>query len=401
LSGSRASQAALMVALVVGGVASVGKASEPEMMGMGARGAAMAGTGVADAEGYDATYTNPAGIVGPTRRRLTIGWMYGGYRLRLDGADHPVDATQGLILGAALPVPFGGVLRDRVAIGLGFYFPFGLINRARAPFPETPRLAVLDAHTQVISILAAVAARVHERVSVGVGVLALAGLVGTIELAPDASGRIVTASEEQLIASYAPIVGVRVRAAHAVRVGVTFRGESKSTYDIAVKSQLGSAIPLELPTFRIAGTAQFDPLQIAAETALAPLPWLTIDVGVTWKHWSAFELPTRNATAGAPPQSGTGFHDTAVPRVAGEGTARWSHWTLRGRAGYFFEWSPAGGAVLLDADRHVVTAGLGIEWSGSVTALQLDLFGQWHHLQSSTRTSGDIGVCGASFGVDL
>src|SRR5207253_354921 len=44
---------------------SIVRASEPEMFGMGGRGAAMAGTGVADAEGYDATYTNPAGVVGP------------------------------------------------------------------------------------------------------------------------------------------------------------------------------------------------------------------------------------------------------------------------------------------------------------------------------------------------
>jgi long-chain fatty acid transport protein len=393
---------ALAVALAAGGLSSTrARSSEPEMFGMGARSAAMAGTGVADAEGYDAAYTNPAGVVGPTRRRLTIGWVYGGYRLRLDSANHPVDATQGLVLGAALPIPFGGVLRDRVALGLGFYFPFGLVNRARAPFPDTPRLVLLDSHTQVISVLAAGAARLHERVSLGVGVLALAGLVGTIAIAPDASGRIVTASEEQLIASYAPIVGVRVRAVSWARIGMVLRGESKSTYDLAVKNQLGGAIPIELPTLRVAGTAQFDPMQIAAEAALEPLRWLTLDVGVTWKHWSAFELPTQNATAGAPRQPPPGFHDTAVPRVAGEATMRWTHWRVHGRAGYFFEWSPAAGAVLLDADRHVLTAGAGIDWVGHATALQLDLFGQWHHLQTNPRVDGDFGVCGATFGVDL
>jgi hypothetical protein len=44
-------------------LSSVAWGSEPEIAGMGARSAAMAGTGVADAEGYDATYTNPAGLV--------------------------------------------------------------------------------------------------------------------------------------------------------------------------------------------------------------------------------------------------------------------------------------------------------------------------------------------------
>jgi len=371
------------------------------MFGMGARSAALAGAGVADAVGYDATYVNPAGLVGATHRRLTLGYVYGGYRLRLDGAARPVETTQGLLLGAALPIPFGGVLRDRVAVGLGFYFPFGLVNRARAPFPDTPRLALLDSRTQVISVLVAGAARIHERVSLGVGVLALAGLVGTITLAPDASGRIVTSSEEQLTASYAAIVGLRVRAANWAQLGAVFRGESKSTYDIAVKSQLGATIPLELPTFRIAGTAQFDPLQIAVEAALVARRWLTVEVGLTWKHWSAFGLPTANATPGAPAQAATGFHDTAVPRVAGEATARWARWRVHGRAGYFFEWSPAASSVLLDADRHVLTAGAGVEWVGATTALQLDLFGQWHHLQSNARVAGDLGVFGVAFGVDL
>jgi hypothetical protein len=378
-----------------------GWASVPDLAGMGARSGAMAGTGVADAEGYDACYTNPAGLVGPTRRRLTLEYVHAGYHLRLDGQAHPVDAADGMLIGADLPLPFGGVLRDRIALGLAFYFPFGVVNRARAPYPDVPRLALLDDRTQVVSVLVAAGARVHERVTIGVGVLALAALVGDIVLASDAGGRIVTLSEEQLVASYTPIVGVRVRAARWARIGAVLRGESKSTYDIAVSSQLGSVIPIALPTLHIAGTAQFDPLQMAVETALEPWRWLTVDAGVTWKHWSAFDLPTQNATAGAPPQPAPRFHDTAVPRVAAEATVRWAHWRLHGRAGYFYEWSPSRDPVLLDADRHVLTGGVGVEWLNSVTTLQLDAFGQWHHLQSNARVAGDFGVVGVSLGVDL
>ena len=126
------------------------RASEPEMFGMGARTPGMGATGVADADGYDATYTNPAGLVGPTNRRLTLGYVHAGYQLSLDGAHHPVDKTDGLILGADIPIPFGGILRDRVALGLGFYFPFGVINRARAPFPDEPFLPVMAVLNDVI-----------------------------------------------------------------------------------------------------------------------------------------------------------------------------------------------------------------------------------------------------------
>ena len=68
---------------------STARASEPELFGLGPRAGALAGLGAADAEGYDATYANPAGLVGPTRRRLTIGYVGGAYHLRLDGIKHP------------------------------------------------------------------------------------------------------------------------------------------------------------------------------------------------------------------------------------------------------------------------------------------------------------------------
>ena len=376
------------------------RASEPEMFGMGARSPAMAGTGVADAEGYDATYTNPAGLVGPTNRRLTLGYVHAGYALDMDGMHRPVDKTDGLVLGADIPIPFGGLLRDRVALGLGFYFPFGVINRARAPFPDEPRLALLDTRTQVVSVLVAAGIRVHERVDVGVGVLALAALVGNIQIAP-VGGRITTVAEEQLTTSLAPIIGARVRTFRWLTLGAVFRGESKSTYDIEITNSLGSYLPLTIPTLRIAGVAQFDPMQAAVEGAFRPLRWLTIDAGVTWKHWSAFGLPTENATLGTPPQPAPGFVDTAVPRIAAEATRRWLHLALSGRAGYYYEPTGARGPVLLDANRHVLTFGAGLTWTSRYTTLQVDAFVQWHHAQANEHVSGDFASLGFSIGVDL
>ena len=378
----------------------VARASEPEMFGMGARSPGMAGTGVADADGYDATYTNPAGLIGPTNRRLTIGYVHAGYDLNLDGVHRPVDKTDGLLLGADIPIPFGGVLKDRIALGLGFYFPFGVINRARAPFPDEPRLALLDTRTQVVSVLVAAGIRVHERVDIGVGVLALAALVGTIQIAPS-GGRITTVAEEQLTTNLTPIVGARWRALRWLTLGAVFRGESKSTYDIEITNSLGALLPLTLPTLRIAGVAQYDPMQAAVEGAFRPLRWLTIDAGVTWKHWSGFGLPTETATLGAPPLPPPGFVDTAVPRVAAEATKRWRTIALSGRAGYFFEPTGARGPVLLDADRHVLTFGAGFTWTGRLTTLQLDGFVQWHHAQANEHVSGDFASLGFSFGVDL
>ena len=68
---------------------------------------------------------------------------------------------------------------------------------------------------------------------------------------------------------------------------------------------------------------------------------------------------------------------------------------------YYFEWSGSYDPVLLDPSRHVLTGGVGIEWSNRLTALQLDGFAQWHHAQASARLSGDIGVVGVTVGVNL
>jgi long-chain fatty acid transport protein len=374
------------------------------MFGLGPRASGMAGLGAADAEGWEATYENPAGLVGPTRRRLTVGYVGARYRLSLDGADRPIDATNGILIGADVPLPFGGVLRDRLALGLGFYFPTGLINRARDPFPDQPRLALLDNRTQVVSILVGAGARIHPRVRVGGGVLALAALAGSILVTPDAAGHFTTVAEEQLVSSFAAVLGVQVAVTPWAGLGLVYRGQSTSSYDIEVKSRLGASIPIELPTLHIAGTAQFDPHQIALEGAFQLLSWLRLGGGATWKHWSGYTYPVENATPGAPPRPSADFHDTVVPRLGVEACDRVGRARLVARAGYFFEWSPAPDGpdrVLLDADRHVVTAGGGIGFAGRLISLELDAFAQWHHLAGASRASGDFAVFGAALGLDL
>ena len=90
-------RAAVVVLALTLGVARWRGASEPEMFGMGARSPGMAGTGVADAEGYDATLHQPGGP-GRTRpsRRLTLGYVHAGYRLEPRRRARPVDTTDGL-----------------------------------------------------------------------------------------------------------------------------------------------------------------------------------------------------------------------------------------------------------------------------------------------------------------
>jgi long-chain fatty acid transport protein len=393
--------AAFVLTLLVGARA---LASGPDLFGMGPRAGALAGAGVADGDGWDQAYTNPAGLVDARRRRLSIGYEGARYHLFLDGERRSLTPSNAVLLGAVLPLPFGGLLRDRVALGLAFYLPTGLITRARAPFPETPRLALLDDRTQVVSVVVSGGFRLHRRVDFGVGVLALAALVGQIIVSTDAGGNATTLSNQELVTRLSPIVGLRVRATDRVRLGLVYRAESKAEYDVAILTRLGARLPISLPTLLLRGVAQFDPHQLHLEAAVRLGP-ATLLVGIGWRHWSGYPVPSENPTKGTPAQADPGFHDTVVPRGAVEATRLFRHGvSLVGRLGYAFELSPADAhttSAYVDADRHVLGAGGRLSWRRGRAGLHVEVIGQWQHLMRAARASGDLGVFGATLGVDL
>jgi hypothetical protein len=389
------------------------RASLPELFGFGARSSALAGTGAAYSTGYESTYSNPAGLWAG-RRHLAVGVVYGGYDVSMGESPYPIDATGGVVIGGAVPLPLGGVLRDRIGLGLGLYTPFGSVNRAHDPFPDVPRAALLDGRTQVVSVLFGAGVRLPGGFSIGGGVLALAALIGTITITPDGSGRITSLSEEQLTVDYAPIVGLRWQGlAGRLGVGAIFRGVSRSTYRLAVMTQLGDSLPISLPQIMFAGVAQYDPMQLGIEVAGRPHPAVMLAVQATWKRWSAYGYPVAPATAQAPPLPDPQFHDTVVPRAAVEVTLPSPAWVeLMVRGGYFFEWSPAPDppapaptpesrpSNLLDGDRHVLTGGLGVRLTGRVP-LHVSVFGQGHFLAHHSTLAGRIGVVGVTVGLDL
>src|SRR5262245_6010993 len=196
----------------------------------------MGATGVAIAVGFDCTYLDPAGLADLRRKRLSLGLLLGHFEL--EGVDRPVDPAVGVEIGGALPIPLGGALRDRVGLGLGFYVPTKVIARARAPMVGEPYYALLENRSQIVAVQVAVGVRVHERVSVGPGFLALAALRGAIHVSTDAAGRFTTTSEQQLVSDFAPILGTRVHLDHGLDVGAVLRFPSRSDYDIRVTNDL-------------------------------------------------------------------------------------------------------------------------------------------------------------------
>ncbi len=388
-------QSLVVVGALLGGLLGApgrAQASAPELFGFGARTGAMGATGAAHALDYESVYANPAALTRGQNKRLTVGYLFGYFDLGMSQNLRRIrppkaDNTYGLIIGATIPLPFDGWLRNRVWIGMSFYLPTGVVTRARVPLPGQPFFALLESRTQVVGVQVAGAVEPMEGLRLGAGVLALAALTGTVWIDADAAGNIGSTVEQQLIVDYAPIFGVMWTPRWIPRwsFGITYRGQSKAGFDVVLKNNLEDELPVGLPELTISGIAQFDPQQVAVEVAWTPRAGMTVAAQVTWKDWSAYPLPTQNVTAAAAPLPEPGFHDTAVGRLGFEQRLRWGRWSLALRAGYFFEPTPVpeqrGATNLLDNHRHVFTLGLGTDYrSERVTPFTLDLFCQVHVL---------------------
>ncbi len=352
----------------------------------------MAATGVALATGYDCVYLNPAGLADTPRKRVTLGGVYGDFSLTMGGQDTGTESAKGVIFGGELPIPLGSYMRDRVGLGLGFYVPTDAINRARAPKPGEPTFALLESRSHVVGLQIGVGVDVGSHWQVGAGFLALAALRGGIDVTTDAAGRFTSKSEEELISYFTPILGARyAMPAHDVVLGATFRGVSRSDYDLEITNELGESLPLTIPTIRIAGASQYDPLTLAIEGAWQARASLTLVGQVAYQRWGAYPLPTQNPVAVTLEQEPPGFHDIVVPRVAAEWTVRRDrHTQIAVRGGYWFAMSPApemdGQQSLLDNHRHVLSAGLGIARPDTAAPIHLDLWLQTHFLVPRRHT---------------
>jgi long-subunit fatty acid transport protein len=426
---------ALALAGALGLCAAAAHASPEDIFGFGPRSSALGATGAASAEGYEAVYGNPALLSLARSRQLAVGFSSAIFDLQAK-THLSYDPLHGSTIGAVLPLPFGGVLKDRIAIGLGFFSPFDLVVRGRILYPDIPQYPLAD-RAQSVAVQAGIGVDLGGLVPglrIGGGFAALAALTGTVLVATDATGRIGTTVDDTLVASYGPIAGVSYDIDDTWRLGVTFRGVLVGNFNVVITVQdLGSLV---VPPLNISGVAQYDPWQIALELARVRGPW-KVAVGLTYKRWSIYPglaeatvrcptvdpmtgLPfTGDCTATAPPPPG--YHDILVPHFGAERTfAAGLGMDVHLRGGFFFEPSPAPAqsqlSNLYDNDRAVFTLGYGVEVGPPSTRLALDLFGQAQALiprqnikdggvpssnpgAPGTTVSGVIGAFGTTAGV--
>lgn len=397
-------------------------ASPEDLFGYGARTSAMGATGVAHATGYESAWHNPALASTTRENKLTLGYTGAVFRLDARGMGLPgrtsVPPAQGTVIGAELPIPLGGVLARRVGVAMAFYEPIDVVVRGRVLYPEKTQFPMLDNRAQSVTIRAGFGVDLGYGVRVGAGFAALAEVVGTVVAATDATGRVGTRVEDQLVATYAPVVGVAydvpVRGSALWTAGLTYRGTLDARFAVVIDGTKLSS--LQIPLFDISGVAQYDPAQVAFELARS-LDLDTFAAQFVYKAWSSFPgivEPTVVCNSGGAGACGIlppsiDWRDTFAVRVGadhGFPIARGAEFHARG--GAFFETSPlpselpnaqafeatAKGVVdvpvrYFDSDRVAFTAGAGLKLKRPLPPIDLDLFAQYHVLLPRTIRSSD------------
>jgi long-chain fatty acid transport protein len=385
-------------------------ASPEDLFGFGGRSPAMAGMGAAMADDYEAAYANPALLSRIRSMKLSLGLQGASFDLHAAEAGFPskvsYEAEKGVVIGADLPVPFAGRLKDRVALGFAFFTPSEVLVRGRLLYAETPQFPILPDRAQSLAVRAGLGIDLGYGLRIGAGFAALAELSGGVQVATNATGKVGSRVEDQLLATYSPTLGAswdlpldRARFGH-LRLGVTFRGALEARFAVEIDATKLSS--LRIPVFNIAGVAQYDPAQLEVELADEVGPW-TFAVGATYKKWSDYPglveptivCPPDNPGCGIQPPK-LAFSDTIVPRVSVARALPLSEKAnLELRGGAFYEptptpsappqsqsFDPTSAAVVnvptrfFDASRLALTLGAGV----TVPPFSIDTYAQVHAL---------------------
>ena len=130
-------------------------------------------------------------------------------------APHEPEDFAGFMIGAAFPL--GGGISDRLAIGFAAYVPTANLARGEVIDPVVPQFTRYQNLPDKFVVLAALAGRITDWLSVGGGVQVLAALEGGLDLEIELANRRVTSQaigvDVPLVAS--PTAGLR-------GLGITF-----------------------------------------------------------------------------------------------------------------------------------------------------------------------------------
>ena len=379
-------------------IASPAQASIFELFGAGPRGTATAGALTAAAEGGEAAFHNPAMLMAAplagawvaataTQSRLFVNLqrpVCTGTYLTCQAQNPDGFSTRAATLprdtlawSAGWHYPLGGVLRNRMALGMALALPNGHIIRISGSDPQSPNFPLYEGMPERLAFLFALAGAVTDKVWAGVGVQVLATLNAAIDLRVNATNH--TMDRANIAIGLQPqtgvVAGVVCAPSRLLRFGVSFRQHISLQYGIPSDVHLGDSALLGIA---LSHQALYTPDIFNFGTAWQPSELLKLSADLTWARWSTAPDPSPQVALDVQGPAVTafglqdivdvgtdtkpialGFRDTWSPAVAAQWQAS-PQWAVR--AGYRYRPTPAPRATgpfkYLDSDTHIAAAGL-------------------------------------------
>ncbi|MCA9545508.1 MAG: outer membrane protein transport protein, partial [Myxococcales bacterium] len=269
-------------------------ASVFDVYGFSPRGRAMGNAQAAVADDHTATFYNPAGL---TRRKHLVvgaGLMLTEPRLRIDRdfqapeqrrvPDKTPDGFTGIQLGAVFPL--GGLIDNRVALGVSMYLPMLTLLRADAIDAQVPQYHRYQTLPDKFVVLASVAFEPFDWLSVGAGVQVLATLDGGVDIDLEFANRRVSQRTVavDIAPTAAPVAGLLITPLKGLRIGLSYREALQLDYALPSRLNIDDLITLAID---IRGTVLYTPRFFNLGVAYQVEPAnLLASAEITWAQWS-------------------------------------------------------------------------------------------------------------------
>lgn len=386
---------AFRLVLVTSGALHAGPAwaTGQDLFGVGARGQAMAQTGVARGPAPAAAHTNPALLGGQEHSSFVVGFRSASFDLHYDAREsgRVHDLQSGMTVGLAAPLGFGAALKDRLALGLSLYSPRRNVAKAELWYADRPQFPLLASQSDSLGLSVGLGAKLLYNLKLGVGVRWLAGLDGSVVASSDdEQEQTFTTMNTELDATLAPVVGIAYEPAEDYSLGLAWRDELESHLDVTVTlADLGTLV---LPPMHLAGTAQYEPEQYELEAAYEGQR-LSFVLGLRYRLWSRFpgfvgetiRCPSPDP-CGTEPEPDPELANTLSPRAALAFRMPLSKLaSSEVRTGVAYEPSPlpeqVGEANHWDNPRLLLTLGYGVRVETDHNAFSWDFALQTHRLR--------------------
>ncbi len=265
-------------------------ATSLELYGFGARSVAMAGATEATEDDYFAAFTNPANLAFAKHIHFGFGadaiWNRFDIQRVAGESQYPSHLpVDNYLAHIGISTPFGGVFKDKLALGIAMHVPLGGPTRLDAHDYRQPQLPLYDTLGDRLALVASLAYRPWPWLSFGAGAQVLTALTGSADIALSVLDHRITQKSMQVelaTKAYA-ILGITAQPRDDWRISLVYRQSSQVSYEIPLAVNMVDVGNLK---FRISGIGLWLPDTIVLAAAHKFGAW-NVTGGAAWLRFSA------------------------------------------------------------------------------------------------------------------